>query len=263
MRANCLEAFANLGSSGWVLLASGFPGLWPRLPSHIWLFLQYSLRLRRPPCRCSPKSSFFKDHPVMINPSTYSEDAWKQWHSTRVDRLSASEGGSPWSVSTFANGVRPNTLLWGTGCRSVARGFPAKRMGQFVLGQEAGVFTPSMKHAPSMARRLMRACCRPMLMADRPVARRGGLLVLIERGGRGGLALVTPKPKAAPVLGHSCWSWQQSAVVTGTFVSSSQAARSKRRMHWGRWRRPPGRHDSICLAQSTSGTDATKQRCMS
>ena len=25
--ANCLEAFANLGSSGWVLLASGFP--WP------------------------------------------------------------------------------------------------------------------------------------------------------------------------------------------------------------------------------------------
>ena len=107
----------------------------------------------------------------MINPSTYSEDAWKQWHSSRVDRLSASEGWLSLVGLDFLPTALGQTLSFGGPDADLSpEGFPAKRLGQFVPGQEGWRFHAAkhVSHAPSMARRLMRACCRPMLMADRP-----------------------------------------------------------------------------------------------
>ena len=71
----------------------------------------------------------------MINPSTYSEDACKQWHSSRVDRLSAPEGWLSLVGLDFLPTSSGQTLSFGGPDADLSpEGLSAKRMGQFVLG---------------------------------------------------------------------------------------------------------------------------------
>ena len=257
--ANCLEAFANLDLQDGCL-ASGFPGLWPRLPSHIGSSFNtasdsddhHAVVLQ------SPHSS--KDHPVMINPSTYSEDAWKQWHSLSRSFVRTRGVALLGRSRLFANDVGQTLSFGGPDADLSPEGFPPSGWVNLFWVRMAGVFKrPSMKHAPSMARRLMRACCRPMLMADRPSCASGRALGLIERGGRVALAS-SPQAKsrtgfrAFPVgLGNKVrWS-------TGRSSLRSQAARSKRRMHWGRWRRPRWAARFDLLAAVNIRTDANRK----
>ena len=201
----------------------------------------------------------------MINPSTYSEDAWKQWHSTRVDRLSASEGWLSLVGLDFLPTASGQTLSFGGSDADLSpEGFPAKRMGQFVLGQDGWRFQ-AVKHE---------ACTFDGKEADEGLLQTdadgrstelrvgGGLLVLIERGGR--VALRSRHPQAKSRTGFSgipCWSWQQSAVVTGTFVSSEpgrtfQAANALGEME----ETPLGGTIRFAWPQSTSETDANQAK---
>jgi len=158
----------------------------------------------------------------MINPSAYSKDAWKQWHSSRVDRLSASEGWLSLVGLDFLPTTPGQTLSFGGPDADLSpEGFPDQRMGQFVLGQEGWRFQAANHESCTFDGK---ASDEGLLQTDadgRSTELRvgGGLLVLIERGGRVALRSRHPQANSRTAFsGIPCWPWQQSAVVTGTFV---------------------------------------------
>ncbi|MBL22052.1 MAG: hypothetical protein CMJ37_04355 [Phycisphaerae bacterium] len=171
-----------------------------------------------------PTPPFSKDHPVMISPSTYSEDAWKHWHSTRVDRLSAPEGWLSLVGLDFLPTTLGQTLSFGGPDADLSpEGFPAQRMGEFVLGRDGWRFQAADHEDCTFDGK---NSDEGLLQTD-AVARStelrvgGGLLVLIERGGRVALRSRHPHAKSRTAFsGIPCWPWQESAVVTGTFVSA-------------------------------------------
>ena len=188
----------------------------------------------------------------MINPSTYSEDAWKQWHSSRVDRLSASEGWLSLVGLDFLPTASGQTLSFGGPDADLSpEGFPAKRLGQFVLGQEGWRFHAAKHEACTFDGK---EADEGLLQTDadgRSTELRvgGGLLVLIERGGRVRFASSPPSQKPHRFLGHSllalatkCGGHRDVRLFgAGPHVPSGKCT-------GGDGGDPAGRHDSICLA---------------
>ena len=77
----------------------------------------------------------------MTNPSFYSESAWKQWHSGRVDRLSAPEGWLSLVGLDFLPTTPGQTLSFGGADADLSpEGFSDQRLGQFVLDQDGWRF---------------------------------------------------------------------------------------------------------------------------
>ena len=89
---------------------------------------------------CSSGSTSCKGSPSHDQPIFYSESAWKQWHSGRVDRLSAPEGWLAGGPRFFTNNPRPNTFVWGADADLSPEGFSDQRLGQFVFDQDGWRF---------------------------------------------------------------------------------------------------------------------------
>ena len=209
----------------------------------------------------SPPSS--KDPPIMINSSAYSEDAWKQWHSSRVDRLSASEGWLSLVGLDFFPTTSGKILSFGGPDADLSpEGFPAQRMGQFVLGREGWRFQTADHAACTFDGKESDEGLLKTDAGGRPTELRvgGGLLVLIERGGRVALRSRHPQAKSRTAFaGIPCWPWQESAVVIGTFVSAEsgrtfQAANALGEME----ENPLGGTIRFAWPHSTSETDTAE-----
>ena len=152
----------------------GAVGIWLLWPvakaANPYLALPSIQPLTQMTCRCSPKSSFSKRSPRHDQSlhvfrrclEAVALQSSRSFVSTRgVTLLGRSR--------LFANVVRPNTLLWGTGCRSIARGLSRQTAGSICSGSGGLAFHAAKHEACTFdGKELMRACCRQMLMADRP-----------------------------------------------------------------------------------------------
>ncbi len=163
-----------------------------------------------------------KDQTIMTNPPKYSQDAWRQWHSDRVGRLSQADG---W-LSLVGLDFLPTTMgeslsFGGPGADLSPEGFGAQRCGHFELRADGWWFRAEANVDCTFDGLTSHESRLQTDAHGRSTELRvgGGLLVLIERGGR--VALRSRHPEATSRISFSgipCWSWQQDAVVTGSFV---------------------------------------------
>jgi uncharacterized protein (DUF1684 family) len=210
-----------------------------------------------------PSPTLSKDHPVMISSSTYSEDAWKKWHSGRVDRLSEPDGWLSLVGLDFLPTTSGQTLsLGGADADLSPEGFSAQRLGLFVLGQDGWRFQAADNADCTFDGK---ASDEGLLQTDvdgpsTKLRVGGGLLILIERGGRVALRSRHPQAKSRTSFsGIPCWPWQKGAVVRGSFVpaepgSTFQAANALGEMEEASL----GGTIRFAWPQSSSETDATE-----
>ncbi len=158
----------------------------------------------------------------MTNTSKYSEDAWQQWHSDRVDRLSRTDGWLTLVGLDFLPTKIGETLSFGgPGADLSPEGFATRRFGHFELRAD-GWWFQAESNVESRFDGITSHEGHLQTDADgRSTELRvgGGLLVLIERGGR--VALRSRHPESTSRTSFSgipCWSWQAGAVVRGSFV---------------------------------------------
>lgn len=210
-----------------------------------------------------PGPPFLEDHPVMINPSPNSQSAWKQWHSGRVARLSEPEGWLSLVGLDFLPTKIGQTLSFGGPDADLSpEGFSAQRLGQFVLGQDGWRFQVADDAACTFDGQ---AAEEGLLQTDadgRSTELRvgGGVLVMIERGGRVALRSRHPQAKSRTAFsGIPCWPWQQSAVVTGSFVPAEPESTFQAENALGEIEETPlGGTIRFAWPQSTSETNSTE-----
>ena len=204
-----------------------------------------------------------KDHPLMTNPSFYSESAWKQWHSGRLDRLSAPEGWLSLVGLDFLPTTPGQTLSFGGADADLSpEGFSDQRLGQFVLDQDGWRFQVANEaHCTFDGQSAKEGLLRTDADGRSTELRvGGGVLVLIERGGQVALRSRHPQAKSRTTFsGIPYWPWQQSAVVTGLFVPAEPESTFQAENALGEIEETSlGGTIRFALPHSTSETNATE-----
>ena len=161
-----------------------------------------------------------KEISSMTHASPYSEAAWNQWHSTRLDACrSLMDGCRSWDWTSCLRQLAKSFRLGGDGDIS-PDGFKAK-LGQLELRQDGWWFRVETGTKCTWNGQQKEEGILQTDAEAQPTTLRvgGGILTLIERGGR--VALRSRHPDARSRVDFSgipCWPWQEDAIVKGTFL---------------------------------------------
>ena len=162
-----------------------------------------------------------KELSSMTHASLYSEAAWNQWHLARLDRLSQPDGWLSLVGLDFLPTAVGEVLSFGGADGDISPdGFNAK-LGQLELRQDGWWFrvetgTKCTWNGQQQEKGILQTDAE-----GEPTTLRvgGGILTLIDRGGRVALRSRHPDAKSrVDFSGIPCWPWQEHAIVKGTFL---------------------------------------------